>query len=433
MKKITVVVVMVVVLSAILSAGAQNEKAVSEQQATTTIQYAFWGNPDAIGVEEEIINIFEAKNPGIKIEPVVSGYDDYHTKLLTLLAGGVPPDVVRIDSYFFQDFMRAKALREISDLIDRDGIDLSKYYPLGVQENTYADGIYGLPWGTAPLYMLLNLKMFRDAGVPLPPMDWDWKDFARITKTLTKGEGAEKQFGFATSVRNLSSILPFVWANGGDLFDPSMTYFAFDKPEAYEAIQKLADLYREGYMPQDALNAPSNTVLNRWFVNNKLAMMGGAASDILTIQNVEGTEFEAWPLPNGRIKKTTVYKSNIVGISSQSKKIDQAWTFLKFLRGPEGVGEELYMKAHRIPPTIDDQKYWEMYADPLKYPKQIAENTTEISKKYGRLLPLRPGWLEVQQLLTPVFQAIFLGEITAEKGMKDIAPSVQAILNKSAH
>jgi multiple sugar transport system substrate-binding protein len=372
MQKTAIVGILFFAAAVFSFAGGQSESAASTANQVTTVQYAFWGNPVAIGVEDDIIKAFQAKDPSVKIDPVVSGYDEYHTKLLTLIAGGAAPDVMRIDSYFFADFLKAGALREMSDLIKKANINLKSYYPEGIEENSHDGKIYGLPWGTAPLYMLVNLKMLRAEGIPLPPMNWNWNDFASLVKKMTKGSGPEKQYGFAIPLQNISSILPFVWENGGGLFDASRKTFTLDKPAAYEALQKLADLFKAGDMPQDSLNA-SGDVLARWFVNDKLAMYQGAASDILNLQKVPGTEFEAIAMPNGKIKRTTVYKSNIVGISKDTKHLAQAWTFLQFLRGPSGEGEALYMKAHRIPPTIDDPKYWAMYADPNKYPKLIAK------------------------------------------------------------
>ncbi|HUX20792.1 MAG TPA: extracellular solute-binding protein, partial [Spirochaetia bacterium] len=260
---------------------------------------------------------------------------------------------------------------------------------------------------------------------------WNWDDFVAIIKKLTKGSGADKQYGFAMNLLGLSSFLPFVWENGGDLFNKDRSKFTLDQPAAYQALQKLADLYQQGYMPQDSLSATSD-VFDRYFVNNKLAMYQGAASEILTVQKVAGTEFEAWSFPNGAIKQTTVYKSNIDGISPHTTKLEAAWSFLKFLRGPDGGGEALYMKAHRIPPTIDNAKYWAMYADPAKYPKLIAQNTTLISDTYGRLLPLRAGWLEVQQLVDTQLQSAFLGQMTAQAALQQVAPQVQAVLDKTA-
>jgi len=97
-------------------------------QSTINIKYAFWGNPDAIGVEKDIIEAFEVSHPGIKVTPVAIAYNDYHPKLQVMIAGGMAPDVMRIDSYFFQDFLKNKALKDITGLIKANNFDTSKLY-----------------------------------------------------------------------------------------------------------------------------------------------------------------------------------------------------------------------------------------------------------------------------------------------------------------
>lgn len=84
----------------------------------------------------------------------------------------------------------------------------------------------------------------------------------------------------------------------------------------------------------------------------------GSVVEILSTQAVEGARFEVMNMPTGpRGPRTTVYKSNIVGINSRTDKLEPAWEFLTFLRGPDGQGEELYMRARRMAPTIADQRY----------------------------------------------------------------------------
>ncbi len=73
------------------SIGAQGKSERAAQSGPVTLKYAFWGNPDAIGVEQDIIEAFETLHPDIKIEPIVSGYADYHTKIMTMIAGTWPP------------------------------------------------------------------------------------------------------------------------------------------------------------------------------------------------------------------------------------------------------------------------------------------------------------------------------------------------------
>lgn len=405
--------------------------------APVTIQYAFWGNPTAIGVEKDIIDEFEKTHPNIKVTPVAIAYNDYHQKILTLMAGGQAPDVMRIDSYFFSDFMRSKALKDITKFIKRDKVNLDAYYPSGLIDSMYKGRYYGLPWGTAPIFMVLNNKMFQDAGLAMPSFDWTWDEFVKYCKALSKDQGAGRQYGFGDGFGagggSFSSILPFVWINGGDLFDKSRTKFTLDQPASTKQIQAVADLIKQGVFAEPS-QLTSAEVVNRWQVNNKIAMRLGSALELLSLQQFDNFAFSIYPFPSkGKYTKTTIVKSNTVGISSSSKNVDAAWEFLKFLRAPGQSGETLYMKAKRVPPSVDDPELWKLYADPNKYPKNIAESAKAIAGvKHSHTLPLRPGWMEVQGALVPEFQKVFSGQITAQAAMKGIAPRIKEILNRTA-
>jgi multiple sugar transport system substrate-binding protein len=397
----------------------------------TTIQYAFWGNPTAIGIEKDIIEEFEKANPAIKVQPVAVAYNDYHTKLLTLLAGGQAPDVMRVDSYFFADFMNARALKDITRLIKSSKLDLSKYYQAGLGDCLKNKHYYGLPWGTAPVYMMLNLKMFKEAGIPLPSENWTYADFLQLAKKFSKGTGAERQYGYGFTATGMEHVLPFVWRNGGDLFDKKRQRFTLNQAAACKAIQGLADLVKTGVFP-DPAQFTSAEVLNRWMANNKVAMREGTAAEMVTMQNMEGFQFEVLPVPGtAKYPRVNMYKSNVVGISSTTKKERAAWTFLKFLRGPGSRGEVLYCQAKRVPPAFDTQKLWELYCDPNKYPKNIFPVTQKIVKSTSHLLPLRTGWMEVSGMVNPQLQRVYAGQVTAEQAMKEIAPKVQAILDRT--
>jgi len=102
-KRVLGVMILVICMCAsMLFANGSEEKASSSaaQSGPVTLKYAFWGNPEAIGVEQDIITAFEKEHPEIKIETVVSAYDDYHTKIQTMIAGNMAPDIMRIDDYY---------------------------------------------------------------------------------------------------------------------------------------------------------------------------------------------------------------------------------------------------------------------------------------------------------------------------------------------
>ncbi len=407
----------------LFAGGAQEE---ADPDEPVTIDYAFWGNPEAIGVERDIIDAFHDYQDEVRVSPVVSGYGDYHAMLLTQLAGGTGPDVMRVDSYYFADFLDLNALRAIDDLVERDNLDLSEYYAAGLEENMYEGTLYGLPWATAPLYMFINLDVFEERGVEVPDYDWNLEDFERIARQLSEGDG----YGFGIQLGTVSTVLPFIWANGGDMFDESRDNFTMNEPEAVEALDWLAGLYADGVIPEDAITADADA-LTRWFVNGEIGMRMGSAAEILSTQAVEGARFEVMNMPTGDgIDNTTVYKSNIIGINSRSDKVDAAWEFIKFLRGPDGLGEELYMQARRMAPTFDRQELWGIYADPDLYPRRVEEASKLIADRYGRLLPLRVGWLEVESLVIPELQGILSGDVSAQEAMDGIAADAQAVLDR---
>ncbi len=399
---------------------------------TVTIQYAFWGDPNAIGVEKDIIEGFEKNHPNIKVTPIVSAYNDYHAKLLTLFAGGQAPDVMRIDSYFMADFMKNKALKDITPYIKRDKIDMNAYYQAGLLDNMQGGKYYGLPWGTAPIFMFVNVKMFKDAGIPIPSVDWTYDDFVKIARQLSKGEGADRQYGYALNPTDLGYFFPFIWAHGGDLFDKNRKKFTLDQPQSIQGIQAIVDLIKDGTIP-DPAQFTSAAVVNRWMTNHKVALRTGTAQEIITLQRVEGFEFEVLPCPGtAKNPNVTISKSNVTAMSASTKKDKAAWEFLKYMRAPGQEGEMLYMKAKRVPPSIDDQKLWEAYADPTKSPKNVVAVAKAVASKYGHTLPLRVGWNEIQGLLIPQLQRVFAGQTTAEQAMKDLAPRVKDVLDRTS-
>lgn len=398
--------------------------------ATVTIQYGFWGNPAAIGVEKDIIDRFEYANPGIKVTPIAVGYADYHPKMLTMIAGGQAPDVMRIDSYCFADFMKAKAFKDLGTLIRRDKIDLKWYYEAALGDCVSKGRYYGLPWASAPILMFLNKKMFKEAGIPIPSPDWKWDDFVSVLRGMRKGEGVTRQYGFDVGTTSYNGILPFVWGVGGDLFDKDRKKFTLDSPEAVKRIQELADLVKQGLLADPAEFAATG-VGSRMFFTNKLAMKHDSVSFLINAIQVEGLEWMALPFPSGdKTSQTTINKANVVGIAVSTKNLGAAWTFLKFLRGPGGAGERLYMKAKRMPPTGDDPEMWELYSAGGAV-QNVPEIVKLVNRKYAHTLPLVAGWTEIESTIVPQLQRIFSGQITAEAGMKEIAPKVQSILDRN--
>lgn len=426
MKRLTLTVLLLISITAVVFAGGSKEAA--SEDGVVTIKYAFWGNPDSIGVENDIIQEFEKTHPNIKIEPVVAGYGDYHSKLMTMISGGMAPDVMRIDSLYFQDFVALGATAALDEYVEKTGFDTSIYAKAAIQEATINGELHALPWGTAPIYMALNLDAFEKAGIELPSYDWTMEDFIEIIRQFNGAESGTYGYGFYI---NGNPFLSFIWAAGADLLTEDKSTYALDAPGAGKYIQAIADLYQQGYIPKDCLSTSTAEPLVRWFTAGSLAMMHTTAAEILTIQQVDDIRFEVYPFPGGdTVKNTTTIKSNEIAMSSSSKHKDAAWEFLSFLRGNEG--ERLYAAAKRIPPSLNnDPTLWPSYIDTTKYPKTIEQVTNLINENYGHQLPLRKGYSELDSNSVPIIQKILMGDITAEEGFKSFQAKAQEIIDRN--
>ncbi len=416
-------------LAALVAAAVVLSSVAVSWAGSVTIRYAFWGNPTALGVEEQILAAFHAQHPDIRVEPVVMPISDYRQGLLTLIAGGQAPDVMRIDSLYLYEFVDRGALLDVTDLIERDEVPLERYYQVGLEEVVVNGRYYGLPWGTAPYYLFVNVQMFRDAGLALPEWDWKWEDFVAAARRLSGGSGLNRRYGYGMQYLG-PEWLSFVWSGGGDIFDPSGTRFTLHEPAAVQRIQEVADLVQQGVITPPG-QFPNPDAVTRWMVSNRLAMHLSGAGGILQLQQFPDFEFEAMPYPGGVQERSTVVKSNAISISATSPNVEAAWTFVKFLRAPGMPGEELYVRARRVPPSVMDAQLWALYADPNKSPRRIAEVTQAISEGFGRRLPLRPGWGDVESLVLPELEAVALGEKTARQALEALAPRAQQILDST--
>ena len=183
---------------------------------------------------------FEADNPGITLNWIIwSG--DRRQFLLTLVAGGQAPDV----SWLTDPALTALgAVEAIDDRVAKDQIDLSPFPKTAMDAWFRRDGkLFALPnqsggnWPIAPI----NKRMYEEAGLNLPPNNWedpDWT-FDRFTaemKLLTKEEGGKTvQFGMVGANAN------YLFLNWPALFDAE--WLADDNRTVISEDPALVDAY----------------------------------------------------------------------------------------------------------------------------------------------------------------------------------------------
>ena len=190
MKKIIVLLAFLMVFT---SCGNQDK-------GSKNIRMMHWGGPPEIKLLREITDELK-KDKGIIVdqERAPSG-NPYMEKVLTLIAGGTPPDVVFVEVNNFKKFALKGVLVDLMPYIKKDkDIKVSDYYEQVIDRFSIDGKLYVLPRDIAPICVIYyNKNIFDEAGIKYPTDDWDRDKFLEIAKQLTafNSKGVMSQYGY---------------------------------------------------------------------------------------------------------------------------------------------------------------------------------------------------------------------------------------------
>ncbi|WP_197080989.1 ABC transporter substrate-binding protein [Gordoniibacillus kamchatkensis] len=127
---------------------------------------------------ETVIPEFEKQNPGIKLEVINTPYEEFDSKMSTLVAAGTPPDVWSHWGHSgFVDYMTRKLTLDLTpymkDLGNPNiGDSTLKVYNIDGKQ-------YGIPLSIFPSMVYYNKDLLQKAGVQIPNYkygdpEWTW-------------------------------------------------------------------------------------------------------------------------------------------------------------------------------------------------------------------------------------------------------------------
>ena len=326
--------------------------------AQVTLRAAMWDSAEVEPMETEILKAFYEQYPHItvNIEFNPEAYDD---KLITGLAAGNAPDV-----FLWWNYPKLIALGGLEDLTPYvegpRGVDLNMYYEQVLSYARVGRFLSGLPKDFTPRAYFYNKKLFDDAGVPYPTNDWTWDDLVTIAAQLTKGEGADKRYGFYNYIGSYP-LQGYVWSNGGDFISPDGTKASgyLDSEATIEAVEWYVDLHLRHHLSPTTMEEGTLGGATEMFINNKLAIFDNGRWPQSQFKSVEGLEFGTVLPPK------CTYTGNLVTVihlacwcmnPASPYKFNEAWELLKWEAGPlaHKVRTEAGWAIPAIPSVVEE-------------------------------------------------------------------------------
>lgn len=304
------------------------------KQSTQNITLVYWGLWEDKGIMDPIINEYQQKNPGIKIDyQKMSAEDSYKDKLLGRSKNGQGPDLFRFHNTWMPELKDLLAALPSTVMSNQDFE--KTFYPIHAKDLKVGQNYYGIPLEIDGLVLIYNYSLFKNGGLTKAPADWD-EALTIVNKLSVKDKNGQVitsgiALGTTKNVEHFSEIFGLLLVqNGGTLTD-------LTKPEAEGALQ----IYRSfAEPPTDYWNdmLPNSIAA---FAQEKVAMIIAPSWEILSIhtQNPE-IDLKVAPLPNlPGTNPISLASYWVEGVSKYSKAQNQleAWKFLKYLSEKETV------------------------------------------------------------------------------------------------
>jgi len=332
---------------------------------------------------------------------------NYEQKTLTMVVGGLAPDVIFVYPHNFSLWVSKDVLTPLDDLIAADAdIDYSQYAPRMLDVFKWDGRQYGLPKDGSVNMLYYNVELFDRYEVAYPSPDWTWDDFRAACEQLSnhRVEGG----------RTFGTSMPFwwelVWCWGGDVLDARQRRCLLDSVEAVAALQFLRDLMFQWHV---SLRPTEREVLSdsELFASGRLGMFFGAYPHASILRETCAFEWDIALTPKGPAGRHMLAVPSAYGIWSGAKNKRAAFEFIKYITR-DAMYDLLDVEAPSYLPAARSPEFLENDAIRPKH-KGVALEAMD----YARRLPATPHWLEIQQRI----EAEIIQPICEDRQAVDVA------------
>jgi multiple sugar transport system substrate-binding protein len=260
-------------------------------------------NPTSIEAIDHIVERFEVKNPGIKIEAEALAWGDLEGKIMAALAAGAPPELSHGQPITCSALQQQGMLLPLNDVVESIGEDNMWDHIKRVCRA--GDDYYGLVHAAGTSLLIYRKDLAEEQGVARPET---WDDLLAAADKLTldtDGDGTVDVYGITIPGDNLFINImmgELIKANGGRLFDDDNRPL-FTSPEMKETLQFWKDL--TAYLPPGwEGHGYRETFANMY--GGKAAMMfqgygrGASLIEEYAPEEMQSTDtFDVWVKPHG--------------------------------------------------------------------------------------------------------------------------------------
>ena len=377
-KMISMVLTSVLALSLALCGSAAAEEAAFDPASAgdVTVGFSWWGNQVRDEVTKAALDHYTELYPNVTFNLNAQTWNDYWAQMTSFSSSDTLPDLMQQDYAYFEQWVEAGDLLDLTPYIESGALDLSKLPESIVETGVSAtDGhVYAVCAGMNAPAFCYNKTLTDELGIEVPD-NMTWEQFVELSRRIYEEAGVGAIF------HNFNSENPITYYARGlgheALFSADGVSVTAEEMETY--FQRLMDGVSEGWLfdtekcasvdmatiSQHPLVYGSDPSVRSWcafaFSNQFLAFSDAAAADGIELG------ITSWPEDNPE-KANYLKPSQFFSITTDTQNPDLAVAILNYMIND--VDANTLLRAERgIPANAE-------------VATAIAETVAEVDKTY---------------------------------------------------
>ena len=336
------------------------------------------------------------EDTGFKIKTDQLTWQNGLEKITLAFASKKVPDLLELGSTWVTRFAEREVLRDITEDVKPFKDEFIFWEPA-----TYKGRIYGVPWVLGSRVLFYNKDLFMKAGLDPDRPPKTWNDLLKAAMKINDLGSDIYGFGIGAGEKHIlyKKFLPFVWSNGGKIFNKEMNECILNSPQTKKALEFYLRLAKYGLREKQ-------DILDKTFKMGKLGMQISGAWNLERIpKEVPKLNFGVAliPVPKAGMKSVSFSGGEILVFPKRSNNFNKAFKLARYLIKEKQVLVLTSKLKSVFPATKEAEK--DIYF--RNYPKQkvfIKQNKT------SKHPPSHPKWTEIQDIISKLIEHSLAGK-----------------------
>lgn len=375
----------------------------TSDQDPVELRFMWWGSDTRHEATLAAISRYTELHPNVKINGEYGGWDGYYQKLTTQLAGKAGPDLIQMDTAWYQDLMREEQM--FVDLNTLPDISLDDYEQ-GMLDACIRKGqLVGLPTGIiVQKWFLTNLEFFSRHGID-PSEQLTWDELCQIGKQI-HAENPDEYMLLLSGEDFFYFTKVYVMQKTGNSIVSDDYELLVDEALLTEAFTQMARLLEDGVcVPFEESVVTPETRENSLWINNRLGMIvqpSSAMPDAIRNSSFDVGQLRLPMLDGAKESGVEIRPAQILSINAQSKHIPETAAFMTWMLGdPEAAA--ILKDSRGTPANLVSRKVLEESGSVNPIVQATLADAVSISGKQPSVLGSN---VTIQEIFTNAFASI---------------------------